>query len=68
VVVVRCRRRREVVAPEGSMWTACGLPCTETDRGLVVMHHACVASIKEIVARESRPYRTSEYGGGAGRV
>jgi hypothetical protein len=65
-VCCRCvaRLRRWSSAPEGSTCTACGLPCTETDRGLVVMHHACVASIKEIVARESRPYRTSEYGGG----
>jgi hypothetical protein len=30
----------------------------------VVMHAACVRSIKDIVARQSRPYRTSEYGGG----
>ena len=56
------RRRREA-APPGSTCTACGRPCSEMDV-TVVMHAACVQSIKDIVARESRPYRSSEYGGG----
>jgi hypothetical protein len=36
------------------MCGACGQPCSETDRGLVVMHQQCIRQVKEIVAREGR--------------
>jgi hypothetical protein len=33
----------------------------------VVMHGDCVKWVKDVVARDMRPYRPSEYGGGGGR-
>ena len=45
----------------------CGEPTEDTGPGLTVMCPTCIAQIKEAVARESQPYRTSEYGGGERR-
>jgi len=41
----------------------CTIPVPDNGPGLTVMCPACIESIKETVARESRPYRTSEGGG-----
>jgi hypothetical protein len=55
----------------GSTCAACGQSCSETDRGLVVMHAECVRWVKETVARESdfprRPYDGLDTGRGDGR-
>ena len=59
-------RRSVETAPAGSMCAACGQPCTEMD-ATVVMHGDCVKWVKDVMARDMRPYRPSEYGGGGER-
>jgi hypothetical protein len=44
--------------------SCCGLPTNRPDARLSVLCPDCVTEIKATVARESRSYRRSEYGGG----
>jgi hypothetical protein len=67
VAAVSVLRRRSSIVESAWACSACGGPCSETDAAGVVMHHACIKWIKDTVAREMRPHRPSEYGGGGGR-
>ena len=40
----------------------CGEPAADVGQGATTICPKCTAQIKEAVARESRPYRTSERG------
>ena len=55
--------RRVPEAAPGSTCGACGQPCSETDRGLVVMHAACVKWVKNVVASQGDFPRRDYLGG-----